>query len=467
VAVDANGVLEILTPRVFLPLLAPAKRYRGGKGGRASGKSHFFAELLIETAVARPGLRALAAREVQKSLKESAKKLLEDKIVALGVGGQFEVLQTEIRTPGNGLIIFGGLRDHTVDSIKSMEGIDICWLEEAESLSERSITMLDPTIRKEGSEIWASWNPRKRNAPIERLVPWDDASVAVLVHANYRDNPFLGKTIIDLAARHKRDSPETYPHVWLGAYEDAGSKTVIPPLWVDAAVGLARRLGLEVTGKRIAALDVAGAEEGGDENGFVMRHGIEVTHIEKWNGLDTSLTTERAVKLATSFGAEELQYDSAGVGEGVTGEWAAMGRRGEQPEGLAVVAWNGGNAVLEPDETIEPDDPKAKKNKDHYHNLKAMAWFNLRRRFQNAYAASQGKPYDPDEIISISENIPQRICAQLCDELSQPQQKLSGTGKVMVEKNPDGSRSPNLSDSVCMAMTPLGVQSSYLLSAWG
>lgn len=464
--VDVNGILEIATPRVFLPLLAEGKRYRGGKGGRASGKSHFFAELLIETCLARPGLRSLAAREVQKSLKESAKKLLEDKIETLGVGNQFEVLQTEIRTPGNGLIIFGGLRDHTVDSIKSMEGIDICWLEEAESLSERSITMLDPTIRKEGSEIWASWNPRKRNAPIERLMPWDDPSVAVLVHANYRDNPFLGKTVIDLAARHKINSPDTYPHVWLGAYEDAGSKTVIPPLWIDAAIGLAAKLGIEVTGKRIAALDVAGAEEGGDENGFVMRHGIEVTHIEKWNGLDTSLTTEKAVALAVGFGAEELQYDSAGVGEGVTGEWAAMGRRGEQPEGLSAVAWNGGNTVLEPDETIEPDDPKAKKNKDHYHNLKAQAHFRLRKRFQNAYHASIGRDYDPDMLISISEKIPEKIRAQFCDELSQPEQKLSATGKVLVEKQPQGTKSPNVGDPCVMAFNPLPSGSSYQFDGW-
>lgn len=461
-----SGILEIATPRVFLPLLTPHKRYRGGKGGRASGKSHFFAELLVETCIMRPGLRALAAREVQKSLKDSAKKLIEDKIEALGVGSRFEVLQTEIRTPGGGVILFAGLRDHTVDSIKSMEGIDVAWLEEAETISERSLTLLEPTIRKEDSEIWLSWNPRRRSAPVERLIPWQDEDVAVLVHANYKDNPFLSQTVRDMAARHLRDNPESYPHVWLGAYEDAGARTVIPPLWIDSAVGLAKRLGIVPTGRRRAALDVAGAEEGGDENGFVVQHGIEICHIEKWNGFDTSETTQRSAKLAVEHGCDNVQYDSAGVGEGVTGEWAAMGRRDEQPDGLTFTAWNGGMSVLEPDARIDPDNPKSPTNKDHYHNLKAQAHFRLRRRFHEAHKANTGQPYDPDYLISISEDIPARIRSQFCDELAQPEQKLSGTGKVMIDKAPDGARSPNIGDPAVMLACPIETKAGYT-PLWG
>lgn len=465
----APKTLDIPTPRVFLPLLraGPEIRYLGAKGGRASAKSYFMAETVIEEAATRPGLRVLCAREVQKSLKESAKKLLEDRIVAMGLGSRFNVLQTEIRTPGNGMIIFSGLQDHTVESIKSMEGIDLVWLEEAETLSERSITMLDPTIRKQGARVLASWNPRRRDAPIERLIPWHDESIAVLIHATYRDNPFLSPDVIALADRHKRDQPDTFSHVWLGAYEELGSKVVIPALWVDSAVGLARKLGIEVTGKRYGALDVAGAEEGGDENGFVARHGIEITHVEKWNGLDTSLTTQKAVGLALEHRIDELQYDSASVGEGVTGEWAAMGRRGEQPEGLQLVAWNGGASVLEPEARIDPGNPKSPKNKDHYQNLKSQGWFALRKRFQASYQASIGKPYDPDAIISISEDIPPQILMKLRVELSQPQQKLSGTGKTMVDKQPQkGDKSPNLADPTMMCCWPLPVGNGYNWDAW-
>lgn len=465
-SVNQSGELVIATPRVFVPLLKPGLRFYGAKGGRASGKSHMVAELLVEEAIANPGLRVLCVRETQKSLKESAKKLIEDKISDLGVGRLFENLLGEIRGPGGGSFQFTGLQTHNADSVKGFEGVDICWAEEASSLSERSIKLLIPTIRAPGSRIYFSWNPRKRSDPVERLIPWSDPDRAVLVHANYKDNPFLPRVMLDEAETSRKDYPEDYSHVWLGGYEEAGSKVVIPSLWVNAAIGLASKLGIKVTGKRIAALDVAGAEEGGDENGFVMRHGIEVTHIEKWNGLDTSLTTERAVKLAVEHGAEELQYDSAGVGEGVTGEWASMGRRDAQPAGLTAVAWNGGNAVLDPEETIEPNDPKSKKNKDHYHNLKAQAHFALRKRFQNAYHASIGRDYDPDMLISISEHIPERIRSQFCDELSQPEQKLSGTGKVLVDKQPQGTKSPNVGDPCVMAFTPLPAGGSYSFSSW-
>lgn len=464
--VDANGVLEIDTPRVFVPLLKPNLRFYGAKGGRASGKSHMVAELLVEDAIANPGLRVLCVRETQKSLKESAKKLIEDKIAALGVSRLFESLLGEIRGPGGGSFQFTGMQSHNADSVKGYESIDVCWAEEASSLSERSIKLLIPTIRAPGSRLYFSWNPRKRSDPVERLIPWNDQDRAVLVHANYRDNPFLPAVMLDEANSSKDMYPEDYSHVWLGGYEEAGSRVVIPSLWVNAAVGLATKLGIEVTGKKWGALDVAGAEEGGDENGFVVRHGIEITHIEKWNGLDTSLTTERAVRLALDHGVEELEYDSAGVGEGVTGEWASMGRRGAQPDGLSLVAWNGGNSVLEPEERVEPNDPKSKKNKDHYHNLKAQAHFHLRKRFQNAYQASVGRPYDPDMLVSISEKIPDRIRMQFCDELSQPEQKLSGTGKVLVDKQPKGTKSPNIGDPAVMVFTPLPAESTYDFGSW-
>lgn len=141
--------------------------------------------------------------------------------------------------------------------------------------------------------------------------------------------------------------------------------------------------------------------------------------------------------------------------------------RDERPKGLELVAWNGGASVRHPDMRIDKGNPKSPKNKDHYHNLKAQGWFALRRRFHNAYKASTGKPYDPDEIISISEDIPPLALAQFCDELSQPQQKLSGTGKVLVDKAPDNSRSPNLADPAVQAFWPLPATSGYNLSAWG
>lgn len=193
-------------------------RYKGAWGGRGSGKSHFFAELLIEDCLRFPGLRAVCIREVQKSLKDSAKRLVEDKIRSLGVGSAFEVLEKEIRTPGNGLIIFQGMQDHTAESIKSLEGFDRAWIEEAQSLSDRSLTLLRPTIRKDESEIWASWNPRRKADAIDQFLRNDPPNDAVVVKANWKDNPFFPEVLESERLHDLERYPERYGHVWEGEY---------------------------------------------------------------------------------------------------------------------------------------------------------------------------------------------------------------------------------------------------------
>lgn len=210
--------LEIQTAAAFEPLLAPS-RYKGIHGGRGSGKSHFFAELLVEAALLKPSLRALCVREVQRSLKESAKRLIEDKIQALGVASKFEILQAEIKTPGNGIISFTGMQDHTAESVKSYEGYDIAWIEEARSLSARSLTLLRPTIRKEGSEIWASWNPGFARDPIDELLRGPNPPPdAIVVEANWNDNPWFPSTLDDERRYDQEHRPEQYGHIWEGEY---------------------------------------------------------------------------------------------------------------------------------------------------------------------------------------------------------------------------------------------------------
>ncbi|MAK86002.1 MAG: PBSX family phage terminase large subunit [Pseudomonas sp.] len=452
----ALSTLTIETPRVFFPLLKPS-RYKGAYGGRGSGKSHFFAELLVEAMVANPDWRVVCIREIQKSLKFSAKKLIEDKIADMGVSHLFEIQTTEIkRIGGKGVCIFQGMQDHTADSIKSLEGFMIAWIEEAQSISDRSLKLLRPTIRAPGSEIWASWNPRRKSDPIEKLLRRKKRDDAIVVRANYTDNPFLPDELRLEAEGDREDDPEGFEHTWLGEYESMGSKVVIPRLWIDACVGLADKLGIEPTGKTYSALDVAGAEDGGDENAQAIRQGIELFFLDKWNGYDTALTTRKAVANNVAHGADRGYYDSAGVGEGVTGEWGSMGREGKQPEGFDLLPWNGGYSVLDPDARTDPDNRRSPKNKDQYQNLKAQAWFAMRQRCHNSYKALNGKPYDPEMLASFAPDLP--WLDQLCDELGQPQQKTSGTGKTMVDKQPDSSPSPNLADSVVMAFYPLPVK---------
>lgn len=210
--------IEIPTARVFKPLLGPS-RYKGAFGGRGSAKSHFFAELGVERCAMGSGVRMVCVREHQKSLKESAKRLIEDKIQALGFGKKFQVLEGEIRTPGGGVIIFQGMQDHTAESIKSLEGFDIAWVEEAQTLSATSLSLLRPTIRADGSELWFSWNPRRKTDPVDVMLrqgkpPTD----SIVVRSNWKDNPWFPAVLEQERQDCLESDPDQYDHIWEGGY---------------------------------------------------------------------------------------------------------------------------------------------------------------------------------------------------------------------------------------------------------
>ena len=214
------ATLRIETAPVFVPLLTPA-RYKGAWGGRGSGKSHFFAELLVEECLLHPGTRAVCIREVQKTLKDSAKRLVEDKIREFGVaeGHGFRILNDWIETPGGGQITFQGMQDHTAESIKSLEGYRIAWVEEAQSLSARSLQLLRPTIRTEGSELWFSWNPRRKTDAVDQMLRGESLPTgAAVVRANWSDNPRFPAVLEQERQDCLRTTPEQYEHVWQGAY---------------------------------------------------------------------------------------------------------------------------------------------------------------------------------------------------------------------------------------------------------
>jgi phage terminase large subunit len=212
--------LEIETAKVFRPLLEPA-RYKGAWGGRGSGKSHFFAELAIEDCLANRGMRVVCIREVQKTLKESSKRLIEDKLKAFGLGEAhgFRVFNEVVETPGDGLIAFQGMQDHNAESIKSLEGFGRAWVEEAQTLSSRSLELLKPTIRAEGSELWFSWNPRRKTDAVDAMLRGENKPTgAVVVPANWRDNPRFPKVLEQERQDCLRLKPEQYEHIWEGGY---------------------------------------------------------------------------------------------------------------------------------------------------------------------------------------------------------------------------------------------------------
>jgi len=222
-------------------LMHPMARYLGAWGGRGSGKSHFFAEYLIGRAIYKfnktgKGLRWACLREIQKSLSQSVKLLLEDKIKLMNVGHYFDVREDRIKTPGGGLFLFQGMQNHTAESIKSLEDFDGAWFEEAQKASERSLTLLRPTIRKFDpvmgwSQLLFSWNPGSEKDPVENLLRPRNSSGkidrrllpdrAVVVKVNFDDNHFFddNPVLVSEMEYDKRRDYDKFKHVWLGEYQ--------------------------------------------------------------------------------------------------------------------------------------------------------------------------------------------------------------------------------------------------------
>ena len=177
--------------------------------------------MLVEECLAERGTLAVCIREVQKTLAQSSKRLIETKIQSMRVGGDFKVFNDKIETPGDGIIIFQGMQDHTAESIKSLEGFRIADVEEAQTLSARSLTLLRPTIRAPGSQIWFRWNPRRKSDAVDDFLRKRGPDNSIVVQANWRDNPFWTS---ELEAERKLDLelyPERYDHIWEGGYATA------------------------------------------------------------------------------------------------------------------------------------------------------------------------------------------------------------------------------------------------------
>ena len=208
--------LEIELPQAFHDLFRPS-RYKAFYGGRGSGKSHSMATALVLLAAERP-LRILAAREIQRSIRDSSKRLLDDRIEALGLGRRYRSTAEAIRGRNGSTFLFAGLRSNP-ESIRSVEGVDIAWVEEAATVSRASLDILVPTIRKPGSELWFSWNPRHPTDPVDAMFrggpPRPDA---ILRRVNYADNPWFPAVLDAERLWDRAHDPEKHAHIWEGGY---------------------------------------------------------------------------------------------------------------------------------------------------------------------------------------------------------------------------------------------------------
>lgn len=216
-------ILDWRFPPVFRPLLKPA-RFKGAWGGRGTGKSHFFAGSAVVALLS--GKNVLCVREVQNTIADSVKTLMEGKINEFGLAEMFRVTEREILCPRGGRAIFRGMQNHTAANVKSLEGFDIAWWEEAQTASQRSLDLLIPTIRKPGSELWFSWNPENETDPVDQLLRVDQPEGAIVVHARYEDNKWFPAELLADMERDRARDPDKAAWIWDGAYRTASEARI-------------------------------------------------------------------------------------------------------------------------------------------------------------------------------------------------------------------------------------------------
>jgi hypothetical protein len=272
---------------------------------------------------------------------------------------------------------------------------------------------------------------------------------------DWRDHPL--KDDAWYLARKKKAVADGLAHVFAQEvdrnYAASVDGVIIPAEWISAAIDAHIKLGFEATGATLAGLDVA--DEGGDRNALAIRKGAVLEAVDDWSQGDTGETTRKAVAMLQGRGPVEVQYDSVGVGAGVKSEANRLAAVGDLPKGLTFTPWSAGAGVQHPDKHIDPLDKQTPVNKDFYSNLKAQAWWELRRRFERTYRAiNEGLTFNPDDMISLPSGLPK--LRELQKELGQATASRStGALKLVVDKSPPGTRSPNLADAVVMAYYPV------------
>lgn len=420
-------------------------------GGRSSSKSWDAAGMAIFLAQ-RYKLRFLCVRQIQNKIDESVYALLKIQIERFGLSGEFRILENKIIHKRTGSeFMFYGLWRH-ISEIKSIESIDILWSEESHALTEKQWEILEPTIRKEGSECWLLFNPSLVSDFVWRHFVVDPPANTLLRHINYDENPFMSNTMLAVIDNHKKKNPDTFDNVYLGVPRTDDDSSVIKTSWILAAIDAHLTIGFEDVGMPRLGFDIA--DSGEDKCAITYAKGSVAYSCDEWQGAEDELLKScmRALNVAKENDAE-ITYDSIGVG-------AAAGAKFKELKYHKYQKFNAGSAVLEPEKFYQPK----VKNKDFFANLKAQAWWLVADRFRLTYQVveaikngAEPPPYKVDELISISSDMP--MLEKMKYELALPKRDFDNVGRVKVESKKDLAKrdikSPNIADSFIMAFAPV------------
>lgn len=309
--------------------------------------------------------------------------------------------------------------------------------------------------RRESGEEWSP------------LIPMSNERTAVFI-MDWTDHPGKNQEWYD--KRRKKAADEGLLHKFAQEvdrnYASAVEGIIIKPEWVKAALDVHKKLNITITGKKFAGLDVA--DEGGDKHALARRRGILLDLAEHWGEGDTGATARKAVSMLSGSGEISVMYDSVGVGAGVKSETNRLKSINKLPDNMEFVPWSAGAKCLFPKKRLIPGDTESPLNEDFYANLKAQGWWQLARRFERTWRAVNEPDFtwEEDDLISLStENLP--LLRQIEKELCQATYSHDGrAGRLIIDKSPEGTRSPNLADAIVMAFWPI-VTKKYNIDAWG
>lgn len=437
------------------------KPYKLLKGGRFSSKTQDAGGMAAFLA-RNYSLKFLCIRQFQNRIGDSVYTVIKEKIGAAGWTDEFDIGVSTIKhkTTGSEFLFYGIARNLT--DIKGTEGVDICWIEEGEGLTEKQWSIIDPTIRKEGAEIWLLWNPDIITDFVQTKLPNVLSDDCVIRHINYTENPFLSDTARAKAERLKAKDPEAYEHVYLGIPKNDDESALIKRSWVEAAIDAHLTLDLDLSGVGKSALDIA--DRGKDENAQAISDGLILTDMKKWKGKTTGdiyATVELAVQNCVDDGVYSCLYDADGLGAGARGDFRKINelRESEDFQEIEAQAFYGSGEIVNKDEFFVDavGDSKGITNAKYFSNYKAQSWWDLRERFRKTYqAVINGQEFDVDELISISSDCP--YLEEIKEELCRPKRKV-GSPKFTVDKAPDDMPSPNLADAIMMLYAPKEAES--------
>jgi phage terminase large subunit len=339
--------VAVTIPTKFKPLLTDNFRYKLYYGGRAGGKSYAFADCILLRA-RKASLFIACVREIQESIKDSVHKLLSDRISYYGFD-DFKVYDDKIENIVTGSkFVFKGLRDQDAQKIKSLEGVDICWIEEGQTISKKSWEILDPTIRKDGSEIWVSMNREQENDPIWKALAANPDERTLVVKVNYYDNPYCPEGMKYLAEKCKAENLDDYEHIWLGAPVNLGNTKLIAVKDVQKAM---QNTIAQSTSPLVVGVDIA--RFGDDKTVFCYRKGRYCFKIDTFSHLDTVDVANRITALIKDYKPARVFVDAGNMGAGV---YDILRDRGYAKVVRGVTF--GGKAISD----------------DRYHNKRAEMW---------------------------------------------------------------------------------------------